>query len=665
MEFKAFRDRIEKQFDKMAQAERLYRVDIDKEAMWEHYLASFPEGTNDIFRERRVFDCRQCRHFVRRIGNVVAIGENGELISVWDIAAKGFFKVVAARLSTRVKNAPIIARFSHDEPRVGIAFNVEPETMITWHHMSAAIADRFRISASETAATRTNAQVFERGLTELSPQSGQIVLELIEQNSLYRGAEFRPVAGAFVALQRDYRRLRSDRERNIYVWRHADHPAAVIRNTAIGTLLQDLSEGVDINGAVAAFESKVAPDSYKRSSAPITKAMVDNAVATLRDLGLEPALDRRFATIRDVSINNVLFADRSVSALMKDALTDLLMDEVKPTMSLDLKKVEVVPIEDFITRVLPGADALEVLVENKHQNNFMSLTAPQHPDVAPIFQWDNNFAWSYNGNVTDSLKQRVKNAGGNVDGILRISLAWFNFDDLDLHVIEPNGNRIHFLSKSSETSGKLDVDMNVSADTRAAVENITWSDARKMLRGTYQIVVHNYTHRERVDVGFEIEVEYGGVVTTFSYDQMVRANEHVPVASFNYDATAIDFIKVHPSVKHGGAATTIWGVTTQAFRKVPNVLLSPNHWDDNGKGNKHYLLILDGCKNPEPARGFYNEFLRGDLQEHRKVFEVLADKMKCPPADEQLSGLGFSSTQRADLVCRVRGSFNRTLRITF
>ena len=59
------------------------------------------------------------------------------------------------------------------------------------------------------------------------------------------------------------------------------------------------------------------------------------------------------------------------------------------------------------------------------------------------------------------------------------------------------------------------------------------------------------------------------------------------------------------------------------------------------------------CACDEPMRGFYNEFLTGELNEHRKVFELLGDKTKCAVADEQLAGLGFSSTKPAQVKVRL------------
>ena len=91
----------------------------------------------------------------------------------------------------------------------------------------------------------------------------------------------------------------------------------------------------------------------------------------------------------------------------------------------------------------------------------MSLISPENVGSKNIFKWGNNFSWTYNGEVTDSIKDRVKKAGGNVEGVLRCSLSWFNHDDLDIHVIEPDGNNIYYNNKKNfDTTGKLDVDMN-------------------------------------------------------------------------------------------------------------------------------------------------------------------------------------------------------------
>ena len=76
--------------------------------------------------------------------------------------------------------------------------------------------------------------------------------------------------------------------------------------------------------------------------------------------------------------------------------------------------------------------------------------------------------------------------------------------------------------------------------------------------------------------------------------------------------------------------------------------------------------MLDGCRNPEVARGFYNEFLSSDLDKHRKVLEMVGAKMRTDEQEHQLSGLGFSSTKKDSVLVRV-GSKNtsRVVRVTF
>ena len=75
--------------------------------------------------------------------------------------------------------------------------------------------------------------------------------------------------------------------------------------------------------------------------------------------------------------------------------------------------------------------------------------------------------------------------------------------------------------------------------------------------------------------------------------------------------------------------------------------------------------MLNKCVNPLETRGLYTEFLMGELHNNRKVFEMLGTKFMCPPSDTQLSGLGFGSTQRAELIVKVKGTFNRMLKIKF
>jgi hypothetical protein len=94
-------------------------------------------------------------------------------------------------------------------------------------------------------------------------------------------------------------------------------------------------------------------------------------------------------------------------------------------------------------------------------------------------------------------------------------------------------------------------------------------------------------------------------------------------------------------------------------------MLSPNYWDDFKVGNKHYFFMLEGCRNDGGARGFYNEFLRSDLDQHRKVFEIVGSKVRTEEERDQLSGLGFSSTQKNHITVRVTGSITRVLRVVF
>ena len=509
-------------------------------------------------------------------------------------------------------------------------------------------------------------QVFERGLIELTAEAVDTVLSLVESNGLYRGEEHKPAIVEFQNVQRAYLAKGSGRDRGLFAWANAGNLAARFRNTVIGTLVQDLSEGQDIERAVKAFETKVAPQNYKRTTALITPGMVKKAMETIEQLGLESALERRFAVMGDISVTDVKWVDGSVKPMMKGGIGDVLMQHAVSSSgngaAKDEARAEEIGLDEFVARVLPETTSMELLFKNEHAGNLMSLTAPIHSEPKQLFRWSNDFAWSYCGNVADSIKERVKRAGGKVEGVvLRISLSWYNFDDLDLHVHEPAGRdirsaycEIFFGNRRGWTGGTLDVDMNAGhGQTREAVENVVWS--AKPPDGAYRVVVNNYSQRETSDPGFVIEVESGGKLSHFSYNKTVRNRSDVQVAILYLKSGVIEkFEVIDPGITASNISQEKWGLKTEHYVKVSTVTLSPNYWGDNAVGNKHTFFVLDGAKNDEATRGFYNEFLHPRLEPHRKVFEVIGDKTRCRPTDGQLSGLGFSSTKRESFIVRVQ-----------
>ena len=68
MIFGNLKTRLAENFKTALETRTLFEVAIDKDALWNLYLDSFPEGTNSMYRKRREYDCSCCRHFIKEIG---------------------------------------------------------------------------------------------------------------------------------------------------------------------------------------------------------------------------------------------------------------------------------------------------------------------------------------------------------------------------------------------------------------------------------------------------------------------------------------------------------------------------------------------------------------------------------------------------------------------
>lgn len=683
--FQTFAGLVNKSLQRLL-ANNPFVVTVESESapatLFERYLSAFPEGSDPIFKKRSEHDCSCCRHFIKNVGDAVNIDDNGNVVTVWDDAAESApypYNIVAAKLRDEVRAAPVTDLFRTNMKEFTFGNEVtrssdENQKVITWRHFYSGPVPMALRSATPDAVRgqlRTDRSTFERGLKEITPEAISTILSIIDsgESALYKGREFRPALSYFQTYQSTYN-AKEGKAREAFLWLKASPQSASFRGSAIGRLAVALSEpGADLVQEVAAYERMVAPENYKRTSALVTPGMVKKAMETITELNLEPALERRLAKIRDIDVNDVLWVDRKAKSFMKGGgggLGDMLREAVAGQEKVDEKNAEVIHVDDFVANILPKATEIELFFKNDLASNLVALTAPVHEAPAKLFKWEGDFAWCYTGNVTDSMiKERVKKAGGKVtDNELRVSLSWHNYDDLDIHVIEPSGERIDFRNRRSRrTGGELDVDMNAGRGTsRTPVENIAWPN--KVPDGKYKVIVNNFQRRERTEEGFTVEVENGGQLSHYSSTKNPESGRDVNVATLLLkDGRIVGVVDVADTVTTTSStiSTDKWGVKTETFLKVNAVTLSPNFWHGQSVGNKHTFFFCDGVVADEPLRGIYNEFLDGRLEPHRKVFDLVGEKTKCAPTPDGLAGVGFSVSKKASVILKVTTDGKRRL----
>lgn len=684
--FLKFKKALQDHFNEMQKdVTHLFEVDVDKDELWNTYLDSFPAGTNNIFRERREHDCSCCRQFIKNIGAAVIIKDN-QVHTIWELELNdSTYQPVCDALDAFVKAHKVTDIYTTTFQKMGTDFNFEEidGRSHRWDHFFLELPSKF-VNKSNSSNEEIKGQfrdtrnVFKRSLDEITMDALDTILELINSNTLYKGEEWKTVLTEFKKYKKEYDKLTSESDKELYAWEKsvtAGIAIGRIRNHSIGTLLVNVSEDMDLDTAVRKYEQITAPSNYKRPKAIFTKKMLEDAKKTIAELGYMDSLQRRFATLNDITVNNVLFSNKSAARRMNGA--DDIFGQMEKEVSVSPKKfskVEEISAQDFIDKVLPTAKEIEAFVENKHEKNFVSMIAPVNTDAKTMFKWNNGLSWAYSGNITDSdMKQNVKAAGGNVDGVLRFSIMWNenqnDNSDLDAHCLEPDGNEIYFGNcrkpSISECGGQLDVDIihpMQQMPGKPSVENITWADMTHMKLGVYKFFVHQFHNRG--SKGFKAEVELNGEIYAFEYNKPVSGN--VLVAEVTLDKNGNFTITEKLSGISSVTSREIWGVNTNQFVPVSVISYSPNYFDEqDGIGHRHLFFFLKDCVNSEEPNGFYLEFLDNDLMKHKRVFEALGAKCHVENTDDQLSGIGFSMTKRAELVVKVKGSTERIMKIKF
>ena len=656
--FDAFSDQIQHQLQLILESGNpIVRIQPRVADLSDLYVDSIPAEFNPIFRERRYFDGQYDRNFIRRIGTIAMITPDYKVVSLWDFETATLFESTRKTLADAIHQGVIQDAFLESERVAGHLPNVDSqEPSITWTHYYVELPNHVvdTYSKDEVLGRHRDAvQVFRRTMTEVNLSDLETVLDLINENQLYRGEEFKGAIENWMTFKSKFNANTTD----AYIWYHALESGRGIgfRNTVIGTLLTDLYNGEELEKAVRAYESRVAPSNYKRPTSLVTPKMVENAKQTLAELGFLESVYRRAARLTDIPSTQFLFTTQATRAL--SVFDELTQDANASTKNVTADKATTITLAEFLER-LPHCSQVELLPTAALKGNQVVLTDAVDKSAPTPFAWNNTLSWAYaNSDTADAITQRVKDAGGEIDAHLRVSLSWNNADDLDLAVYSHKCRRKVWFRQRRDFGAHLDVDANAVPFklTDEPVENIYWKNASHLVDGTYDVIVNRYNHRRTQNVGFDVQVATRSGVRQFHMD--TNNVEDKRILSIVVRGGQITIENVASDVKELAVAAN-----ANTFIPVKHVLLSPNMWE-TPIGNRHVFLLTDDVMVDEPVRGFFNEQLNSKLTPHRKVTEILGTKLKIDPADFNVDGIakgyGFSATMDATFIVRLTDSFGR------
>ncbi len=375
----------------------LFETDADPDALWAAYIGSIPTEWRDHY------ECHACRNFVKNLGGLVRVEDDGSLVSaVWPERVPEFFVDAATRLRRLASKAKITGVFLSSEPTLGTVSNVSKKTGTTWTHLHGKNGRPWRVTSltasQKAAALREDHGVLCRSFAEYGEDVVAETLRVLKSDTLDRGSKALEIVEWYV-------KVLADRKSPGLVWRHvASAPAGWchIKNTVVSTLMDDVANGVSFETAKRKWAEKMHPLQYLRPQAPPTDGAILAAEKFVEKLRITRSLERRFARLDELT-PYLLWTPRAPESKPLGSVFGHLRQKSEGVKRMKLP-AKSVSIEEFVTLVLPNAK--QVMIDLAYADSFTGITTAVHPDAPPILRWDyederNPFAWYlYHGGST-------------------------------------------------------------------------------------------------------------------------------------------------------------------------------------------------------------------------------------------------------------------------
>lgn len=387
--FERLANRVRARFN-LASLKPLFVASVSGEQLWNAYLSSFPEAV------RQSHNCRTCRKFIQTTGRLVTIDPvTGDRTSaLWNekdctlSEQTREYRDAFSILRKLVEKCPVEGVFATNYAAHGLSKTGD------WLHFSvvfpanAVYQDKLRDPHQIMAAKLEDFRNVCHAIGEYAPDLLRKAVALLEAGKLVRSEKFLNPAKWLLEIAEIREGDRSVSDANALIWqRVATAPAGFChpRSGVLGSLLEDLRIGMDLDSVKRRFMAKLDPMEYQRPKAAPSEQTINRAEEIFAKLGLERSLRRRFATVNDLVLT--WCSKEKAPATNVGVFADV--RKAVPAQQHASVNAGNVTWAKFCRVALPGATKIEVQVASGILLHFVGLTTATFEDAPPILQWDN------------------------------------------------------------------------------------------------------------------------------------------------------------------------------------------------------------------------------------------------------------------------------------
>jgi hypothetical protein len=337
-------------------------------------------------KDRKYHTCHACSKFFKKYGNLVTIADDGGLIpAIWPYdLVDNHYGYAFNKLRNVITKAKILSVFYATDETLGTRESGD------WLHMFVKVPDFYkrRPDISLTPGQNMNKsgeyyRSLHKSVNLTSPSVLDQAIKIFKTNSVNMSDHFLRI----VEIVRELQEKPHGATRNNFIWQAvATGPIGLfnVKSGVIGTLLQDIKDGMDFDSIKRRWNSKVNGRDYQRPKAAPTQGNIDAAEKLIEKLGIAKSLDRRYAKIEEVRLmwsptDIPKKASGGVFSHLKAKNSDPVLNVSTPPQKVTWEKFE--------EKILPTAKQIRFKALN-YGNYSGFLTAVDY-DAPPILKWDN------------------------------------------------------------------------------------------------------------------------------------------------------------------------------------------------------------------------------------------------------------------------------------